>query len=63
MKKNLLITSVLAMATVSGSVLAAVTNGQLTFNWQGVVPSAPVTQSSWAFVNGLIYRLLLVLNS
>ncbi|WP_032243344.1 CS5 fimbrial major subunit CsfA [Escherichia coli] len=53
MKKNLLITSVLAMATVSGSVLAAVTNGQLTFNWQGVVPSAPVTQSSWAFVNGL----------
>lgn len=53
MKKKLLIASVLAMATVSGSVLAAVTNGQLTFNWQGVVPSAPVTNSSWAFVNGL----------
>lgn len=53
MKKKLLIASVLAMATVSGSVLAAVTNGQLTFNWQGVVPSAPVTNSGWAFVNGL----------
>ncbi|WP_032243367.1 CS7 fimbrial biogenesis major subunit CsvA [Escherichia coli] len=53
MKKKLLIASVLAMATVSGSVLAAVTNGQLTFNWQGGVPSAPVTKNTWAFVNGL----------
>lgn len=53
MKKNLLVVSALAMAVMSGSALAAVTNGQLTFNWQGVVPTAPVTQTNWAFVDGL----------
>ncbi|WP_336285973.1 Cro/Cl family transcriptional regulator [Citrobacter arsenatis] len=53
MKKNLLAVSALALAVMSGSAMAAVTNGQLTFNWQGVVPSAPVTQTTWAFVNGL----------
>ncbi|EBS5580250.1 Cro/Cl family transcriptional regulator [Salmonella enterica subsp. enterica serovar Newport] len=56
MKKNLLAMSVLGLAVVSGSAMAAgatVTNGQLTFNWQGVVPTAPVTQTTWAFVDGL----------
>ncbi|HGB5310402.1 TPA: Cro/Cl family transcriptional regulator [Salmonella enterica subsp. enterica serovar Poona] len=56
MKKNLLAMSVLGLAVVSGSAMAAVgavTNGQLTFNWQGGVPTAPVTQSTWAFVDGL----------
>ncbi|EAW8185588.1 Cro/Cl family transcriptional regulator [Salmonella enterica] len=56
MKKNLLTMSVLGLAVVSGAAMAAdsaVTNGQLTFNWQGVVPTAPVTQSTWAFVDGL----------
>ncbi|EDZ6276110.1 Cro/Cl family transcriptional regulator, partial [Salmonella enterica] len=26
---------------------------QLTFNWQGVVPAAPVNSDAWAFVDGL----------
>lgn len=53
MNKNLLAASVLSLAIMSGSAIAAVTNGQLTFNWQGVVPTAPVAQSNWAFVDGL----------
>lgn len=53
MKKNLLAASVLSLAIMSGSAIAAVTNGQLTFNWQGVVPTVPVAQGSWAFVDGL----------
>lgn len=53
MKKNLLVASALTLAVMSGSAMAAVTNGQLTFNWQGVVPTGPVTQGSWAFVDGL----------
>lgn len=51
MKKTLLTIS--ALALMQGSALAAVTNGQLTFNWQGVVPTSPVTQTNWAFIDGL----------
>lgn len=53
MKKNILVVSTLSMAIFTGSVTAAVTNGQLNFNWQGVVPTAPVTNTAWAFVDGL----------
>ncbi len=54
MRKNLLaISSAMALAVLSGSAAGAVTNGQLTFNWQGVVPASPVTSSAWAFVDGL----------
>lgn len=53
MKKSLLIVSALALTVLSGSAVAAISNGQLTFNWQGVVPTAPVTQTNWAFVDGL----------
>lgn len=53
MKKTMLVASVLSLAIISGSASAAVTTGQLTFNWQGVVPTAPVTGTGWAFVDAL----------
>ncbi|EJQ8147138.1 Cro/Cl family transcriptional regulator [Salmonella enterica subsp. enterica serovar Newport] len=49
--KRLIFASALALTVVSGSAMAAVTTGQLTFNWQGVIPTAPVTGNSWAFVD------------
>ncbi|ECC5184494.1 Cro/Cl family transcriptional regulator [Salmonella enterica] len=49
--KNTILASVLALTAVSGSAMAAVTTGQLTFNWQGVIPTSPVTSGSWAFVD------------
>lgn len=49
---KMLLSSALALSVISGSAMAAVTTGQLTFNWQAVVPSAPVTSSAWAFVDG-----------
>ncbi|EDQ5534011.1 Cro/Cl family transcriptional regulator [Salmonella enterica] len=49
--KNIILASVLTLTAVSGSTMAAVTTGQLTFNWQGVIPTAPVTSGSWAFVD------------
>ncbi|HCK0391763.1 TPA: Cro/Cl family transcriptional regulator [Salmonella enterica] len=52
MKKKVL-ASALTFVLASGSAMAAVTTGQLTFNWQAVVPTAPVTSSAWAFVDGL----------
>ncbi|EBK2664553.1 Cro/Cl family transcriptional regulator [Salmonella enterica subsp. enterica serovar Enteritidis] len=51
--KKLVLTSALTLMLASGSAMAAVTNGQLTFNWQAVVPTAPVTSTAWAFVDGL----------
>ncbi|ECE0793631.1 Cro/Cl family transcriptional regulator [Salmonella enterica subsp. diarizonae] len=51
--KKLVLTSALTLMLASGSAMAAVTNGQLTFNWQAVVPTAPVTSTTWAFVDGL----------
>ncbi|EPF0242749.1 Cro/Cl family transcriptional regulator [Escherichia coli] len=53
MSKTLLAISALSLAIISGSAVSAVTTGQLTFNWQGVVPTAPVTGSGWAFVDSL----------
>lgn len=53
MKKNLLVASTFALAVLSSSVMAATTTGQLTFNWQGVVPTTPVTGTGWAFIDGL----------
>ena len=53
MKKSLFAVSVLSIAIVSGSAAAAVTTGQLNFNWQGLVPTAPVTNTAWAFVDAL----------
>ncbi|EAA5441615.1 Cro/Cl family transcriptional regulator [Salmonella enterica subsp. diarizonae] len=50
--KNTILASVLALTAVSGSAMAAVTTGQLTFNWQGVIPVVPVTGNAWAFVDG-----------
>ncbi|ECQ0259042.1 Cro/Cl family transcriptional regulator [Salmonella enterica] len=52
MKKKVL-ASALTFVLASGSAMAAVTTGQLTFNWQAVVPTAPVTSTAWAFVDGL----------
>ncbi|EMQ1610005.1 Cro/Cl family transcriptional regulator [Salmonella enterica] len=49
--KNTILASVLALTAVSGSAMAAVTTGQLTFNWQGVIPTAPATSTAWAFVD------------
>lgn len=49
---KMLLSSALALSVISGSAMAAVTTGQLTFNWQAVVPSAPVTSNAWAFVDG-----------
>ncbi|EEF9634122.1 Cro/Cl family transcriptional regulator [Salmonella enterica] len=49
---KMLLSSALALSVISGSAMAAATTGQLTFNWQAVVPSAPVTSSAWAFVDG-----------
>lgn len=49
---KILLSSALALSVISGSAMAAVTTGQLTFNWQAVVPSAPVTSTAWAFVDG-----------
>ncbi|ENB2032881.1 Cro/Cl family transcriptional regulator [Salmonella enterica] len=49
---KMLLSSALALSVMSGSAMAAVTTGQLTFNWQAVVPSAPVTSTTWAFVDG-----------
>ncbi|EIZ7192397.1 Cro/Cl family transcriptional regulator [Salmonella enterica] len=49
---KMLLSSALALSVISGSAMAAVTTGQLTFNWQAVVPSAPVTGTGWAFVDG-----------
>ncbi|HGG6756606.1 TPA: Cro/Cl family transcriptional regulator [Salmonella enterica subsp. enterica serovar Java] len=51
--KKLVLTSALTLMLASGSAMAAVTNGQLTFNWQAVVPTEPVTSTTWAFVDGL----------
>lgn len=53
MKKSLLAVSALSLAIMSGSASAAVANGQLTLNWQGVVPTAPVAATAWAFVDAL----------
>ena len=53
MKKKLIALSILAASVVSASSMAAVTTGQLTFNWQGVIPTSPVVSSAWAFVDGL----------
>lgn len=53
MKKKLIALSVLVASVASTSSMAVTTNGQLTFNWQGVVPVSPVTQTTWAFVDGL----------
>ncbi|EBC6662448.1 Cro/Cl family transcriptional regulator [Salmonella enterica] len=53
MRKNILAMSAMTLVVLSGSAAAAATNGQLTFNWQGVVPTAPVTSGAWAFVDGL----------
>lgn len=53
MKKTLLAASVLSLVAISSSVSAAVTTGQLNFNWQGVVPTAPVVGTGWAFVDAL----------
>ncbi len=49
---KLLLSSVLTFSVMSGSAMAAVTTGQLTFNWQAVVPSAPAVGANWAFVDG-----------
>lgn len=49
--KNTILASVLALTAVSGSAMAAVTTGQLTFNWQGVIPATPATNTAWAFVD------------
>lgn len=49
---KMLLSSALALSVMSGSAMADVTTGQLTFNWQAVVPSAPVTSTAWAFVDG-----------
>ncbi|EBF2131894.1 Cro/Cl family transcriptional regulator [Salmonella enterica] len=49
--KNTILASVLALTAVSGSAMAAVATGQLTFNWQGVIPTAPATSTAWAFVD------------
>ncbi|EPC4783750.1 Cro/Cl family transcriptional regulator [Salmonella enterica] len=51
--KKILLSSALALSVISGSAMAAVTTGQLTFNWQAVVPSAPINGTGWAFVDGL----------
>ncbi|PLC60645.1 Cro/Cl family transcriptional regulator [Citrobacter sp. L55] len=53
MKNTTLVASALSLAIISVSASAGVTTGQLTFNWQGVVPTAPVTGTGWAFVDGL----------
>ncbi|EDW4550377.1 Cro/Cl family transcriptional regulator [Salmonella enterica] len=50
--KPLIFASALALTVVSSSAMAVVTTGQLTFNWQGIVPTAPATSTSWAFVDG-----------
>lgn len=54
MKTKLIALSVLAASVVSASSMAAITDGQLDFNWQGVIPTNPITSStaSWAFVDG-----------
>ncbi|ELN8993511.1 Cro/Cl family transcriptional regulator [Salmonella enterica] len=50
--KKIMFASVLVLTAVSGSAMAtAITTGQLTFNWQGVIPTAPVTSTAWAFVD------------
>ncbi|EMW3788908.1 Cro/Cl family transcriptional regulator [Salmonella enterica] len=49
---KIFLSSALALSVMSGSAMAAMTTGQLTFNWQAVVPSAPVTSTTWAFVDG-----------
>ncbi|EBH8950668.1 Cro/Cl family transcriptional regulator [Salmonella enterica] len=51
--KKIVLASALTFVLASGSAMAAVTTGQLTFNWQAVVPTAPVTSAAWAFVDGL----------
>ena len=52
-RKNVMALSALLMALTAGTASAAVTTGQLTFNWQGLVPTAPVTATGWAFVDSL----------
>lgn len=52
-RKNVMALSALLMALTAGTASAAVTTGQLTFNWQGLVPTAPVTGTGWAFVDSL----------
>ncbi|EFT4510252.1 Cro/Cl family transcriptional regulator [Salmonella enterica subsp. enterica serovar Stanley] len=49
--KKILLSSALALSVMSGSAMAATETGSLTFNWQAVVPSAPVNGTSWAFVD------------
>ncbi|EEG7921174.1 Cro/Cl family transcriptional regulator [Salmonella enterica] len=51
--KKIFYASALTLMLTTGSAMAAVTTGQLTFNWQAVVPTAPVTSTSWAFVDAL----------
>lgn len=50
--KKILLSSALALSVMSSSAMAATETGSLTFNWQAVVPSAPVNGTTWAFVDG-----------
>ncbi|EDI1752818.1 Cro/Cl family transcriptional regulator [Salmonella enterica] len=50
--KKILLSSALALSVMSGSAMAATETGSLTFNWQAVVPSAPLNGTNWAFVDG-----------
>ncbi|HFW3090912.1 TPA: Cro/Cl family transcriptional regulator [Salmonella enterica subsp. enterica serovar Reading] len=51
--KKLLLSSALALSVISGSAMADIHNGQLTFSWQAAIPSAPILDSKWAFVDAL----------
>ncbi|MGY0144667.1 Cro/Cl family transcriptional regulator [Edwardsiella tarda] len=53
MKKRVLAVSALTLSILSGTAMADVTPGQLTFNWQGVVPTGSVVGTGWAFVDKL----------
>ncbi len=50
--KKILLSSALALSVISGSAMAEIETGSLTFNWQAVVPSAPLNGVHWAFVDG-----------
>lgn len=52
MIKNSVIAASLFVASVSFA-NAAVTNGSLNFNWQGVIPADPITTGDWKFTDAL----------
>ncbi len=50
MQKTLIAASLML---ITGMANAAVTNGSLSFNWQGTTPAAPVVASGWKFTDAV----------